>query len=372
MSEYQYYEWQIIDRPLTETEQAAVNKLSSHIEVSATQAVVTYQWGDFKHDPRRVLARYFDAHFYWANWGTRSLMFRFPLEADLSALEPYCMDEAITLEQLENGQVLELMMDDEQGEFEEWETVEHGLSPYTRLRNDILHGDYRALYIAWLGTLRQRRHDPELADELEPPVPPGLKTLNAALKRLAELFGVDTHLLHAAAAASGELQPTNEDDLRRAVEQLPRAVCDELLLRLARGETGVAVALQRRLQPYLKKPTHRNPAPRTTGELMEAVKQVKQAARQRQAEAARKKHLAEMEALAQREPQAWQEVERIIESGKNATVYAQATQQLEKLHQLAEFQKTPAQFRTRLHQLASKYASRHSLIRRWREKGWVG
>ena len=101
MSEYQSYEWQSIDRPLTETEQAAVNKLSSHIEVSATQAVVTYNWGDFKHDPRHVLARYFDAHFYWANWGTRYLMFRFPLEADLSALEPYCLDEFISLEQIE-------------------------------------------------------------------------------------------------------------------------------------------------------------------------------------------------------------------------------------------------------------------------------
>jgi hypothetical protein len=108
MSEYQHYEWQIIDRPLTEAEQAAVNKLSSHIEASATHAVVTYQWGDFKHEPRRVLVRYFDAHFYWANWGTRYLMFRFPPETDLSALESYCMDEAISLEKLEGVQVLEL------------------------------------------------------------------------------------------------------------------------------------------------------------------------------------------------------------------------------------------------------------------------
>jgi hypothetical protein len=69
MSEYQSYEWQTIDRPLTEAEQAAVDKLSSHIEVSSTQAVVTYDWSDFKHDPRWVLARYFDAYFYWANWG---------------------------------------------------------------------------------------------------------------------------------------------------------------------------------------------------------------------------------------------------------------------------------------------------------------
>jgi hypothetical protein len=370
MSEYQYYEWQTIERPLTEAEQAAVYKLSSHIEVSATQAVVTYEWGDFKHDPRQVLARYFDANFYWANWGTRILMFRFPLEADLSALKPYYTDEFISLTQIEDVQVLEMMMDDEPGEFEEWDTVEHGLSPYTRLRNDILQGDYRALYIAWLGAIRQRRDDPELAEELEPPVPPGLKTLNAALKRLVELFGVETHLLQAAAAASGELQPMNEDDLRRAVEQLARPICNELLLRLARGETGVTVALQRQLQPYLKKPTL-PPIPRTVGELLEAAQQVRLATRSRQAEEARKKHLAEMKELAKREPQTWQEVERIIESGKSASVYDQATKLLDKLKQLSDFQDTRDHFRTRLHRLAEKYAGRHSLIRRWREKGWV-
>ena len=62
MSEYQYYEWQTIDRLLTDAEQDAVNGLSSHIAVTASQAVVTYEWGDFKHNPRQVLARYFDAH----------------------------------------------------------------------------------------------------------------------------------------------------------------------------------------------------------------------------------------------------------------------------------------------------------------------
>ena len=78
MSEYQYYEWQSIDRPLTAEEQDAVNSLSSHMDtVTSTQAIVTYSWGDFKHDPRKVLLRYFDDMLYLTNWGTRQLMFRF-------------------------------------------------------------------------------------------------------------------------------------------------------------------------------------------------------------------------------------------------------------------------------------------------------
>ena len=78
MSEYQYYEWQTMDRALTATEQAEVNKLSSHIDVTSTRAVVTYNWGDFKHDPMQVLARTFDAFLYYANWGCQRLAFRSP------------------------------------------------------------------------------------------------------------------------------------------------------------------------------------------------------------------------------------------------------------------------------------------------------
>lgn len=44
MSEYQYYEWLAIDRPLTAAEVRTVNGLSSHMDtVTCTQAIVTYQ-----------------------------------------------------------------------------------------------------------------------------------------------------------------------------------------------------------------------------------------------------------------------------------------------------------------------------------------
>lgn len=71
MSEYQFYEWQTIDRPLTAAEQLAVDRLSSHIEVSATGAWVEYHWSDFKHDPLEVLARYFDGFLYYAKCTAR-------------------------------------------------------------------------------------------------------------------------------------------------------------------------------------------------------------------------------------------------------------------------------------------------------------
>jgi|GEM_PF-6873058 len=38
MSEYPYSDWQTLDRPLIPQEQAAVNKLSSHMDVASSRA----------------------------------------------------------------------------------------------------------------------------------------------------------------------------------------------------------------------------------------------------------------------------------------------------------------------------------------------
>lgn len=67
MSEYQYYEFQAIDRPLTPEQQDQIRKLSSRVRPTATQAVFTYSYGDFRGDPLKVLEQHFDAMLYVAN-----------------------------------------------------------------------------------------------------------------------------------------------------------------------------------------------------------------------------------------------------------------------------------------------------------------
>ena len=46
MSEYQYYEFQAIDRPLTAKEQEQIKALSSRAQVTPTQATFLYHYGD--------------------------------------------------------------------------------------------------------------------------------------------------------------------------------------------------------------------------------------------------------------------------------------------------------------------------------------
>jgi hypothetical protein len=170
MSEYQYYEWQTLDRPLTPEEQAAVNELSSHIDVTSSRAVVTYSWGDFKHDPIQVLAHYFDAFLYLANWGSKRLALRFPKNLlDARQIEPYLGEYCIELQPVGDVLILDISLDEEEGT--DWIEGEGWLSSLSRLRDDILEGDYRALYLAWLRAAELQNADD---DEPEPPVPPGL------------------------------------------------------------------------------------------------------------------------------------------------------------------------------------------------------
>src|SRR5271166_7037169 len=78
MSEYQYYEFQAVDRPLTAAEQKELRALSTRARITATSFVNSYEWGDFKGDPSRLIDQMFDLHLYLSNWGSRRFFLRLP------------------------------------------------------------------------------------------------------------------------------------------------------------------------------------------------------------------------------------------------------------------------------------------------------
>ncbi len=97
MSEYRYYEFLAIDRPLSKKEKAELRAISTRAEITPTGFVNTYEWGDLKARPIEMVKKYFDAFVYFANWGTRECMFRLPLEkVDLKAPAPYLQGDAAT------------------------------------------------------------------------------------------------------------------------------------------------------------------------------------------------------------------------------------------------------------------------------------
>ena len=78
MSEYQYYEFRAVDRPLGKDEQAKLRAISSRATITPTQFVNVYNFGDFRGKPAALLESYFDIFVYIANWGTHQLMLRLP------------------------------------------------------------------------------------------------------------------------------------------------------------------------------------------------------------------------------------------------------------------------------------------------------
>ena len=78
MSEYQYFEFQAVDRPLTSKQMDELRRYSSRAEITPSRFVNVYNYSDFRGDPDELIEKYFDAFLYLASWGTRRLMLRVP------------------------------------------------------------------------------------------------------------------------------------------------------------------------------------------------------------------------------------------------------------------------------------------------------
>src|SRR5438874_7058948 len=117
MSEYQYYEFRAIDRPLSPKEMDELRALSTRAEITPTSLTNTYHYGDFKGNPAALMERYFDAFVYVANWGTHRLMFRIPRRfLDVEAASAYCDGEILSLKSRKEHVVLEFSSQDEDGD----------------------------------------------------------------------------------------------------------------------------------------------------------------------------------------------------------------------------------------------------------------
>jgi hypothetical protein len=78
VSEYQYYEFQAIDRPLTTREMAQLRQFSSRATITPSRFVNSCSYGSFKGDEPAWMEKYFDGFLFNANWGSRVLMLRLP------------------------------------------------------------------------------------------------------------------------------------------------------------------------------------------------------------------------------------------------------------------------------------------------------
>jgi hypothetical protein len=325
MSEYQYYEFQALDRRLTAAEVAKLRSFSTRARITPTSFVNEYQWGDFKGDEDAWMEKYFDAFLYFANWGTRVFRLRLPSRLlDLRTAELYCVSDSASVRVHKGNTILTFHSEEEESE---WPEEEDALSALILIRTQLAQGDLRALYIGWLRCAQTG----EIGDEeTEPPVPPGLGELDGSLERLVDFLRLDTDLLDVAAAASPPLrvQTLTRKAIRTWIARHPPAEKDDYLERFIAEEPAVAAELQRLISGRNSAVPSREARSvsallRTAQDLGNERRRAKAARakaerdrREAEKAAARSKYLAE---LAGKEPAIWTEIANLIATRQPAS-----------------------------------------------------
>jgi hypothetical protein len=344
LSEYQYYEFQAVDRRLTEKEMAELRTVSTRGRITPTSFVNEYSWGDFKGDEDAWMEKYFDAFLYLANWGTHVLKLRLPERLlDAQTAQQYCTGEHAWVREGNEAVILTFVSEAEGGD---WVEGDGHLSSLISVRAELARGDLRGLYLGWLLCAQIGDLDD---DELEPAVPLGLGQLSASLEGLVEFLRIDADLVRVAASGSRPAAaPMKARDVSAWLAKLPSAEKDALLARVVAGDAAVGSELAQRMgreNGHRQGSANAAPQRRSVAELLreaeratregrriaaERAAEVK-AGRERQAAAARARHLDE---LAGRQANAWRQVDELI-STRQPKRYDEAVALLVDLRDLA-------------------------------------
>jgi hypothetical protein len=378
MSEYQYYEFQAIDRPLTAKEMEELRRYSTRARITPTCFTNHYEWGSFKGNEDGWMERYFDAFLYLANWGTRILQFRLPTEVlDADTAGTYCYGEGASARKKGGKTILRFLSEDDSGD-DDPEGAGH-LGSLIAAREGLMKGDLRALYLGWLLLVQGEELD---EDELEPPVPPGLAELSGALQGMASFLRIDPDLIDAAAAGSAPLRVPEVDrkSVRAWVQLLPTEEKDRMLADLVlKPDLGPILALQARMARGGSMETRLGlEGTRTVAELRELaqacatdrrrLEQEKRsmmlAIREQEAAIAREAHL---DRLKGQEPGLWDQVEALADS-KLPKSYDRAVALLVDLRDMG-FRSRAFDFANRIEAFRTRHAHQPSLMKRLDKAG---
>ena len=378
MSEYQYYEFQAIDHPLTEEDREMLRGLSSRARITANSFTNSYNYGDFRGNPIKLMERCFDLHLHLANWGSRQFMIRVPKRLiDRDKLDA-CIQETDEARVHDMGE--NLILDINRAEIEADEEFDDGgdegagwLASLAPSRADLLAGDQRLFYLLWLMAVEN-----EVFREDAPEPLPGLGPLTGALEAFARFFDIDSDLVRAAAerSATGMSDAASSAAAGTVIAGMSGAGKTQWLTRLWDGDPHVGAELRAavRRQTATGGGTQTEPPRRTVGELLARAKvlgeereraEAERAAAERarlarQAEAARQ---ARADALRKRGEGVWRDVETEIEY-RNASAYDKAALLLSDLRVVAEQQGTLADFSRRVRSIRERHVRKARFLDR--------
>lgn len=373
MSEYQYYEFQAVDRPLTQAEMGELRAHSTRATITPSSFVNEYNWGDFKGDPDKWMEKYFDAFVYLASWGTRRFTLRVPRQLlDANVASCYCIDESLCSHTTDEHVIVSYFFNEEGPD---WCDAGGWLTSLLPLRSELMNGDHRCLYLGWLLLVQEGALDD---DTLEPPVPPGLADLSVPLQSLADFLQIDLDLI-AAAAEQSDLDPgvgMSTDNFAKWVSELPSKDKDAVLMRMIEDQDlHVATELRQRALAEIRglgEVSSQGSGGRSVGQLVARAEQLAPERHRKEAEAAARdkarcereeaeKRNKYLESLIGGEKALWLKVDAIIAS-KHPKRYDEAVSLLHDLRDLAEKEGNATNFSLRLDALLSEHTRKPALL----------
>jgi len=372
MSEYQYYEFLAVDRPLNDKQIDTVRRYSTRAEITSTRFVNEYHWGDFRGDVRDFLRRFFDVFVYVANWGTRRFAFRAPADSiDPKSVRPYQSDTGLEVHVAGEHVFFDICSETEDDE--DWDDGGGWMASLAPLREEVLCGDLRPFYLAWLAAIPANDVD---EDDLEPPVPAGLGDLSVAQRALVDFIKIDEDLL-AVAAQTSPAATAKEDGLADWIAGLPEAEKNDLLTQLCHGRNPqIGAILRRRFHASAAASMKQEAghARRRVSELIRATEVLAETRRQKEAREREEKRAREeakaakarsayLADLAKRQPAVWSKVETLIAS-KQPRKYDEAVSLLQDLREVAARSGNEAAFKAALVELRSRHAKKPSFVKK--------
>jgi hypothetical protein len=383
MSEYQYYEFTAIDRSLSRDEMAKLRAVSTRGIITSTSFTNHYEWGDLKADPADWMRRYFDAFVYTANWCTCRLSLRLPKSAFHKAeLQPFTNRTTLRIESSETHWILSWTLH----ESEDYERfAEDDGSGWMRrlilLRDELLRGDLRPLYLGWLAGADALR-----GDALEPQLPSGLRELSPAQHALVEFLEVNPDLLEAARAGSIGAPPTDRDQARHITAWLDAWQARDMKDILERIALGQGQEAERRVKSHYaawlkaRRPSSSPNSPkRRMAALRKLAKSVAAARQEREANACKKqeaerrrRHEAELHRLMRDPDKHWKMADAHAKRGV-ASGYDQAARVLSQLAEGYLLVSSREAFDRKLQHFLIPHTKRGALLRRLADTGlWSG
>lgn len=365
MSEYRSYEFVALDRPLTAEQMAELRAISTRAEITPTRFWNEYQWGDLKADPRKLVERYFDAHLYFTNWGTRRLILRLPKACvDANALRTYFPEKLTAQLHLAREHVLlDLTSDIEEPEYDE--ESQGSLAVLASLRTELMSGDLRPAYLAWLLAVQA---DDINEDAPEPPVPAGLATLSAAQQSMVDFLRIDEDLLEAARAGSAELAPS-DGRFRIWVMGLPEEQKDKWLLRaVQKPDLALGAELLRVFRSTTREEKKKGSA-RTVADLhavaekqREVRAEAMRARKKKAQQAAEREKQRRLDDLARDADGTWRRLEELVAT----SAYEEAVKLAKDLRDLSTRKGEPEAFPARFEEMRKRQSRRRGFFDRWR------